>query len=136
MSVKMSGTYLGDKKVELTHDQSGTKIISAAPLDNNGDGSSFSPTDLLTISFPSCVLTIMSIAAEQKDFSIAGAHFTVEKHMIAEPRRLGKLKVEFILPESLTDREKAICEGAVTSCPVHGSLHPDIEIDVQFNYSA
>ena len=134
MTVKMSGRYLGDKKVELLHEQSGTTIRTAAPLDNQGDGSSFSPTDLFSISFPTCVLTIMSIAAEQKNFSLAGASFTVEKHMLASPRRLGKLVVAFSLPSSLSERERTICESAVSSCPVHGSLHQDIELDVSFTY--
>jgi uncharacterized OsmC-like protein len=135
MTVKMTGKYLGDKKVELLHEQSGTSFSTAAPLDNNGDGSSFSPTDLLAVSFPTCVMTIMSIAAEQKEFSLVGASFSVEKHMIATPRRLGKLIVRFCLPASLSERERTICESAVQSCPVHGSLHPDIELDVAFDYS-
>ena len=135
MTVKMTGKYLGDKKVELLHEQSGTVLRTAAPLDNNGDGSSFSPTDLLAVSFPTCVLTIISIAAEQKDFSVEGATFSVEKHMIASPRRLGKLVVRFRLPAALDERERKICESAVQSCPVHGSLHPDIELDVEFSYT-
>lgn len=134
MTVKMHGAFIGNKKVRLLHEQSGSSITTVAPLDNHGDGSLFSPTDLLAVSFPTCVLTIMSIAAEKKSFSLEGATFTVEKHMNVEPRRLKKLIVHFTLPAALSERERTICESAVTACPVHGSLHPDIILDVTFSY--
>lgn len=134
MTVAMSGEYTGNKKVVLKHEPSGSTITTVAPLDNNGDGTLFSPTDLFAVSFPTCVLTIMAISADAKGFSIAGAQFSLEKEMSANPRRVGCLRVTFELPASLSERERKICEAAIEACPVHRSLHPDITLEVTVNY--
>lgn len=134
MSVAMQGRYLGNKKLELTHLQSGTKLITVAPLDNQGDGSSFSPTDLFSVSFPTCVLTIMSIIAENKQINIANSHFSVVKEMNENPRRIKRLDITFHLPAALTEDERRKLLLAIESCPVHRSIHPDVELDIKVEY--
>ena len=134
MSVSISAQYLGDKKVRLSHGPSGSEICTVPPLDNQGDGSSFSPTDLGAASVLSCMMTLIALGAEARDIQIAGLNGTVEKHMSSNPRRIGRLELVIHLPESLSIDERAKLERAALTCPMHYSLHPDIEKPVQFVY--
>lgn len=134
MGVKISGRYLGNKRVEMTHAESGTKIITAAPKDNNGDGSSFSPTDLVAAGLGACMMTVMSIVAERNEINMDGAWFEVEKNMQASPRRIASAPVSLHLPEALTDEERRKLEAAARACPVHHSLHPETDVQIQFHY--
>src|SRR5690349_3800793 len=98
MSVEITGRYTGKLGTELTHGPSGALLRTAAPLDNQGDGSSFSPTDLVAAALASCIVTTMAIVAEREGISFRDATFRVEKHMIAQPRRIGALPVVVHMP--------------------------------------
>ena len=106
MAVQIQGEYAGNLKVSLTHGPSGTQISTAAPVDNNGDGSSFSPTDLVATALGSCIGTIMGIYAQRHEIDLTGMKIRVEKHMNAEPRRIGRLPVEVDVPVALDDRHR------------------------------
>ena len=125
-------TYLGNLRTEAEHLQSGTKIITDAPVDNHGKGESFSPTDTVATALATCMLTIMGIKAEAMGISIEGTTAEVTKTMAAEPRRISKIEVELSLPKKYEDKEMKILENAAKTCPVFYSLHPDIEKDIQF----
>lgn len=134
MTVKITGLYQGKKKVELLHVESGSKIVTDAPRDNSGDGSKFSPTDLLAAAFGSCVMTTIAIVAERGGISVDGMHMSVEKNMQQDPRRIGSLPLELHLPEHLQSHERQKLERAALGCPVHHSLHPEIHAQIQFLY--
>jgi len=134
MAVQITGRYLGDKKVQVTHGPSGTELVTVPPVDNQGDGSSFSPTDLVPTSLGACMLTVMGIVAERSGISLEGTEFSVEKHMQKDPRRIGRLPVTIHLPQALTPEERSKLERTALTCPVHKSLHPEIEIPVEFIY--
>jgi len=127
-------TYLGELRTEAVHVQSGTRIITDAPLDNQGKGEAFSPTDLLAASLGSCMLTIMGIAARTHHINMDGAKCSVTKIMAANPRRVAEITVDFKFPQQYTDKEKAILEHAGLTCPVHLSLHPDLKKTVSFGW--
>jgi putative redox protein len=135
VGVKSSGEYLGEKKVRLTHLESGAQVITVAPKDNNGDGSLFSPTDLVASALGSCMMTVMAIAAERKGISLTTGRFLVEKTMQTSPRRIKRLDLRFELPSSLSSDDRMFLEAAANSCPVHHSLHSDIECVILFSYT-
>ncbi len=126
--------YKGELRTEATHLRSGTVIETDAPLDNNGKGERFSPSDLVATALASCMLTIMGIAARTHNINITGTECEVEKIMVADPRRIGEVKINMHFPqtESYTDKEKKILEYAAMTCPVIESLHPDIKKTVSF----
>lgn len=127
--------YLGELRTEATHVKSGVKIISDAPTDNQGKGEFFSPTDMLAASLGSCMLTIMGMAARTYTMDLAGTKIKITKIMVANPRRIGEIHVEFDMPSgNYTDKEKAILDLAAKTCPVALSLHPDIKQVIKFNY--
>ena len=135
MSVHFQGNYLGNKKVELIHEPSGTKIISTAPADNGGDGSSFSPTDLCAVSLGGCVLMTIAIFAERTGIEISGMSMKSEKIMSAEPpRRIAKIPLTIHLPENLSAENRSKLEKVAHTCPVHKSLGDDVLIEMQFVY--
>jgi len=134
MAVQMTGRYLGGLKVELEHGPSGATIRTAAPVDNNGDGSSFSPTDLCAASLGACMLTVMGIVAERDGIDFTSCRFAIEKHMAAEPRRIGRLPLRIEMPAGLSSESRKKLERTAQHCPVHHSLHPGIEIEVSFVY--
>lgn len=134
MSVKISGSYKGKKKVDLTHLDSGSVISTDAPRDNSGDGSKFSPTDLVAAAFGSCVMTTIAIVAERGGLSVEGMHMSVEKHMSQDPRRIGALPLTVHLPKALLPHERQKLERAGLGCPVHHSLHPEVRCDITFLY--
>jgi putative redox protein len=129
-------TYLGDLRTESTHKQSGEKIITDAPVDNKGKGEAFSPTDLLATSLGNCMLTIMGIAARERDINIEGTTCAITKIMAVDPRRVSEIHAELNFPFSCTDKEKAILEHAAKTCPVFYSLHPDILKLITFKYQS
>ncbi len=126
--VRQTILYKGDLRCEAVHDLSGTKLITDAPVDNMGRGESFSPTDLTVTSLATCILTTMAIAARKLGAELGPGRASVEKHMSTRPpRRIAKI-VCAITVSGIADksvREKL--ENAAQLCPVHMSLHPDIE---------
>ena len=128
-------TYLGDLRTEATHVQSGNKIITDAPIDNNGKGEAFSPSDLLATALGSCMITIMGIAAREQDVNIDGTTCSITKIMAPDPRRVVEAKITFQFPAGdYTDKVKIILERAALTCPVAKSLHPDLLQNVVFNF--
>jgi putative redox protein len=127
--------YLGDLRTEATHTQSGITIITDAPVDNQGKGEAFSPTDLLATSLGSCMLTIMGIAARTHGIDMNGTTCSITKIMAAEPRRVSGIRAVITFPgNDFSDKDKKILEHAALTCPVHFSLHPDIKKEISFNY--
>lgn len=135
MAVEISGKYVGQLKTEMIHGPSGAVLLTAAPADNQGDGSSFSPTDLVAAALASCMVTTMAIVAQRDGLDLAGVTFHVEKHMHPEPRRIAKLPVVIHMPASLTPVQRTKLERAAHTCPVHRSLLPEIEAEVSFIYN-
>jgi len=127
-------TYLGDLRTSSTHIQSGTIILSDAPVDNNGKGEAFSPTDTVANALATCMLTIMGIKA--KDLAVDLKYSTAEvlKIMNAEPRRIGAIEIVFQLEGTDDQKNKTILERAAMTCPVFLSLHPEIEKRITFNW--
>jgi len=126
--------YKGNLRTESVHLESGQKLITDAPVDNKGKGEAFSPTDLTASALGSCMLTIMGIAAERRDIDISGVRAEIEKVMGANPRRIVQIIINIYFQIKLAKHEKKIFEKSALSCPVHRSLHPDIEILTQFHY--
>ena len=133
---KIKTTYLGGLRTEAIHEQSGTKLITDAPLDNHGKGEAFSPTDLVATALGSCMLTIMGISAEADGYKLEGTTLEIEKIMVANPRRIGEIKVEVNFPEgsNFTDKQKRVIEAAAKSCPVYNTLAPEVQKSITFNW--
>lgn len=134
MAVGISGSYTGGLGVRARHGPSGTELTTAAPTDNRGDGSSFSPTDLVATALGTCILTVMGIAARDMGVELEGASFHLEKHMVADPRRVGALPMVVRMPAGLTADQRQRLERVGTHCPVHRSLHPDVRTPIRFEY--
>ncbi|CAM4299582.1 OsmC family protein [Gillisia hiemivivida] len=126
--------YKGDLRTECEHIQSSNKFITDAPLDNNGKGEAFSPTDTVATALASCMLTIMGIKANENDLDIKGTFAEVTKHMEANPRRISKIDVLVTVKGELTDRDKTVLENSAKTCPVIQSIHPDIIKNIIFKY--
>lgn len=127
--------YLGELRTEATHVFSGNKTITDAPLDNKGKAESFSPTDLLSASLGSCMVTIMGIAAREHGIDIDGTTCSITKIMASEPRRVSEIEIVLNFPKGdYTEKEKTILERAALTCPVAKSLHPDLHQNVTFNF--
>ena len=133
--VEIQVLYEGDLHTRCSHGPSGKGLETDAPKDNEGRGESFSPTDLLATALGSCMLTVMGIVARRHGWKLDGARARVEKHMVTAPvRRIGKLVVEFEMPE-LPESARTPLERAAHACPVHKSLHPDVEVDLRFRWA-
>jgi uncharacterized OsmC-like protein len=133
---KFITTYLGELRCENLHEQSGTKILTDAPTDNQGKGSAFSPTDLCALSLTTCIITTMGIYAQLKEFSIASISADTYKIMQSNPRMISKIKIDLRieLGADATDRNQEGLSRIVNSCPVSKSLHPDIDQDVTIEF--
>ena len=129
--------YLGDLRTEATHVYSGNKIITDAPLDNNGKGEFFSPTDLVAAALGSCMLTLMDLAARRLGIDIRDTKVEISKVMSSEPpRRIAQINLDFYLPADFDDKTKLTLQNAALTCPVGKSLHPDLLQNVCFHYPA
>jgi len=133
--VEIHVLYEGDLHCRVIHGPSGTIVSTDAPKDNQGKGESFSPTDLVAAALGSCLLTTMGIVAKRHAIDLKGSKVTVVKEMTLEgPRRIKKLGATVTLPDRLNAEERSLLERAALTCPVHKSLHPDIEAPVYFLY--
>jgi len=137
MAVEISAVYSGKLRVDATHGPSKATLHTDAPKDNGGNGESFSPTDLVATALGTCVVTIMGLVAERHELDIKGTAVHVTKEMITEPvRRIGTLRTVVTVPagaiEDAKMRERI--EAAAHKCPVHKSLHPDIDAPIEFVY--
>lgn len=127
-------TYLGDLSTSSIHLASGSEIISDAPIDNNGKGEAFSPTDTVANALASCMFTVMGIKAQDLNVDFSNSTAEVTKIMGTEPRRIIEIHVTFSMNVEVTDKERIILEKTAMTCPVLNSLHPDIKKEVVFNW--
>lgn len=127
-------TYLGDLRTSSIHTNSGSEIISDAPLDNNGKGEAFSPTDTVANAMASCMFTVMGIKARDMEVDFSGSTAEVTKVMGTEPRRITEVHVTFNMSISADDKTRTILEKTAMTCPVFFSLHPDIKKEITFNW--
>ncbi len=133
--VKMKSEYKGQLHCEVVHGPSQTLIETDAPVDNQGRGEKFSPTDLMGAALISCVLTTMAIVAERHKFPFLGATAETTKEMTKEsPRRIASLKTVVKLSAQFSENERQLLENAAHKCPVHMSLHPSIDAAIEFVY--
>lgn len=133
--VEIKIDYAGDLHCNAVHGPSGTVLETDAPVDNNGRGESFSPTDLVATALGACMATVMGIVARRKDIDLAGMRIAVRKHMSTDtPRRISRLEVELDMPLPADHPERRLLESAGLGCPVHHSLHPDIEVVLDWRW--
>lgn len=137
MAVEVDVVYEGKLTCAATHGPSQNTIHTTAPADNGGTGDAFSPTDLVGTSLAACMLTIMGLAADREQIDIAGTRVHVVKEMAPTlPRRIGKLTVQITLPagRNFSPKVQQKLRNAAMACPVKQSLHPDIELDLTFDF--
>ena len=127
-------TYLGDLRTLSIHLASGSEIISDAPIDNNGKGEAFSPTDTVANALASCMFTVMGIKAQDLNVDFSNSTAEVTKIMGTEPRRITEIHVTFSMIVEVSDKERIILEKTAMTCPVLNSLHPYIKKEVVFNW--
>lgn len=127
-------TYLGNLRTSSIHLQSGSEIITDAPVDNNGKGEAFSPTDTVANGLATCMLTVMGIKARDLAVNFDGSTAEVIKIMGTEPRRITEIHVVFTMNLVTDEKTKTILERTAMTCPVHFSLHPDIKREITFNW--
>ena len=128
-------TYESNLRTTCLHLQSGSAIETDAPTDNKGKGERFSPTDLIATGLGACMITTMGIKAQTMDIALDGAKVEVTKIMVSDPRRIGKIIAHVTMPAlNLDEKTIEILERVARTCPVERSLHPDVELDIQFNW--
>lgn len=127
-------TYLGDLRTTSEHLQSGTKIISDAPVDNHGKGAAFSPTDSVANALATCMFTVMGIKASDLGFDLSGSIARVKKIMADAPRRIDTIEIVFDMVQGADAKIQIVLEKTAMTCPVMQSLHPDVEKKIIFNW--
>ena len=133
--ITLETKYQGELRAVSKHVRSGTELITDAPVDNEGKGASFSPTDLLATALGTCMITVMGIAARKHRINIDGARLEIVKLMSLQPRKVSAIQINILMPDiHYSEEERQILEVAGTTCPVALSLHPDLKQDIHFIY--
>ena len=127
-------TYKGGLRTKARHIQSGNSIVTDAPVDNQGKGEAFSPTDLVATALASCMLTIMGIVAERNSIELRGTTAEVEKIMGTMPRKISEIKIKIFFNKNFDKITKRKLEGAVLTCPVSNSLNKNLKESIKFIY--
>jgi len=131
--VNVASTYEGGLRCRAVHGPSGTTLVTDAPVDNHGKGESFSPTDLVATALGACMMTIMGIVAERHGLDLTGMTAETEKVMsAAPPRRIASLRTRITVPLPADHPQRQPLEQAARTCPVHKSLHPEIDAAIKF----
>lgn len=132
---KIKSSYIGDLRVTSEHIQSGDQLQTDAPVDNNGKGTRFSPTDLLATAYLNCMITIVGIYCDKHGIAFEGCEGTVEKIMTDSPRRVGQLNITMDMHKNdWSLKEKKRIESAAKNCPVAKSVSSEISVNIEFNY--
>jgi len=126
--------YKGDLRTEAVHLDSGEKIHTDAPKDNEGKGETFSPTDLVATSLASCMITVMGIKAKQHGINMVGTTADVVKEMAADPRRISAIRINIHFLNNYSDKQRIILERTANTCPVGNSLSDELTVEIHFNY--
>lgn len=137
MSVTIDAIYQGGLRTTATHGPSSATLGTDAPVDNGGSGAAFSPTDLVATALGTCVLTTMGLVAERHGIDLTGMTVRVVKEMTTKPRRrIASLATEIVVPAAAVPQPelRARLEAAAGKCPVHASLHPEIDAPLTFRY--
>lgn len=135
--VTITMNYQGELRCTATHAPSKQALTTDAPVDNQGRGESFSPTDLVATALGTCILTTMGIVAARHGWPLAGSTATVIKEMVADPvRRIGRLRVTLVMAHALEPKAREALERAAHTCPVHQSLASNVEVPVEFRWPA
>jgi putative redox protein len=126
--------YKGHLRCECTHLQSGTLIETDAPTDNRGKGERFSPTDTLCVALATCIVTTMALKASDMQIDLSGTGVAVTKHMLSDPRRIGRIDIVLSFPENLQleEKDRIILQRVGDNCPVAKSLHPDLDVRIEY----
>jgi putative redox protein len=132
--VEINIAYQGELRCVAVHAPSGIELLTDAPKDNRGKGESFSPTDLVATALGTCLMTIMGIAAQSMKIDMRGTKVTVKKEMAANPRRIARLTVTINVPTRVDEEQKRKLIEAAMTCPVHKSLHPDVQMPIEFKW--
>lgn len=133
MSIKISCDYLGDLRVRAVHSSSGAEIITDAPVDNQGQGRSFSPTDLAAASMATCMITILGIQAKSIPLDLTGLKVEIEKHMTkTPPRRIAQLDIKMMMPAGIPEELRPRLIRAAEACPVKQSIRDDTVINLEW----
>ncbi len=129
--------YKGQLRCECTHLQSGTVIETDAPTDNRGKGERFSPTDTLCVALATCIVTTMALKATDMQIELADTSIAVTKHMLSDPRRIGKIDVILTFPASLQllEKDRVILQRVGDNCPVAKSLHPELNVNIEYHWA-
>jgi len=134
--VEIDIVYNGELRCLATHQPSSTVLTTDAPKDNHGKGESFSPTDLVATALGTCILTMMGIAAQSMQIDLSGTKVVVRKEMVAKPiRRIGSLAVTIDVPLSLGEAQRQKLINVAMTCPVHKSMHPDVQMPIEFRWA-
>lgn len=130
-------TYIGDLQSRSVHLKSGESILTEAPVDNEGKGMAFSPTDLMATSLAQCMMTIMGIISKRHSIQLEGTCAHVTKIMGTEPRRVVEIIIDFRFPDTIvySNKEQTLLKQAALNCPVSKSLHPDLKQTVNFYFN-
>ncbi len=135
--VEIQIDYKGQLRCVTEHMPSGKKVMSDAPVDNQGRGESFSPTDLVATALGTCIVTIMGIIADQREIDLKGLRLVVQKGMSADlPRRIVRLELQIHVPVSESHPDRKVLEDAAQNCPVQHSIHPEIEVNIDWRWQA
>ncbi|MCP4974869.1 MAG: OsmC family protein [Maribacter sp.] len=126
--------YTGNLRTKSKHLRSGDSFITDAPIDNNGLGQAFSPTDTVATGLASCMITMMGIKAKSLEVDLINSTAEVTKHMEANPRRISKIEVRLSLPSNVSEKNRKILEHTANTCPVLYSLHPDIDKVISYHW--
>lgn len=128
--------YEGNLRCKVTHQQSGTVIEADAPTDNRGKGERFSPTDMLCVALATCIVTTMALKATDLNIDLKETTAELTKHMLSNPRRIGKIDVLLKFPSghSIDESTRLLLENAGNNCPVAKSIHTDIETNIEYKW--
>lgn len=135
LMVEIKLSYEGDLHCSAIHGPSGQTLATDAPVDNNGRGESFSPTDLVATALGSCMATVIGIVASRKNIAVEGMAIKVRKFMSEDsPRRINRLELDLDMPLPADHPDRPLLESAARGCPVHHSIHPDIKVVMNWTW--
>jgi putative redox protein len=133
--VEIHVDYEGELHCNALHLPSGNRLVTDAPVDNNGRGEAFSPTDLVATALGACMATVIGIVARRKEIPVEGMKVAVRKFMSEDlPRRISRLELDLEMPLPGDHPDRALLESTARGCPVHHSIHPDIEVVMNWKW--
>jgi putative redox protein len=108
------------------------EFLSDMAVRDGGNDEAPAPAEFLVSSLGNCIGMVIYSYCTAHGYSSQNINLSMTYLLADNPKRIKNITIDIALPENFPcERQKAIM-NLIKLCPIYNSLHPDMEIDIEF----